>query len=292
LRRHRSHVAVAGVLAAVGLALALALLGADDRSAVLVAILGVLAPVAMWALDRRERRAGKASPESSRDVPPPTLPASPAVSDLPRLIVDPGGSIGGGDRTAAMAYVKRLRELPAAQRRVRTALTSASPQVVEDPVLDRARTDFEHAATEFAQGRIVYPWGPPSTEDWALALDTLWALARDRSWPLSSVWYAWPPGGAGDAVTFTVPSDDELVRRVSGRFADRPLHVQSLDPRIVWRWLAPAALQSVAGHHDGGGPVVLDDWRVSACKPQDLASVEPDGQALYVESSVNRAWNW
>ena len=164
---------------------------------------------------------------------------------------------------------------------------------MEDPDLARARAEFEQVATDFAQGRVVYPWGPPSAEDWAVALETMWALARRSSNAPSTAWYAWPPGGAGDPVTFGVPPDDELVRRVSGRFSDRPLHIQSIDPRIVWRWVAPAAMRSVAAAAaDGSPPVVLDEWRVSACDPKQLVSVEPDRQGGHIASSSNRVWGW
>ncbi len=291
-RRNRPRIAVTGLLVAIAGILVLVLVQSPtaDRSGLLVAILGVAAPVAMWVIDRREKNSEKVRAAVDHQAPERATPAvSPARVDLPRLVVDPAGSIGGGDRAAAVAYVRRLKELPAPQRRVRTALMSASVPVAEDPDLDRARAEFEQSATHFAQGRVLYPW-KPSPEDWAVALETLWELARHGARPPSHPWYAWPPGGAGEPVAFGVPPDDEFVRRVSQRFADRPLHIQSIDPRIVWRWLAPAAVRSVSS--DGDLPVVLDDWRVSASEPQQLASVEPERRGGRVASSTDRAWGW
>ena len=158
--------------------------------------------------------------------------------------------------------------------------------------LNRARLEFERVATEFAKGSAVYPWGPPSTEDWAIALETLWALTRKDSDAGTTPWYAWPPGGAGNPVRFEVPLDDDLIKRASEHFADRPLHIQKLDSRIVWRWVAPAAVHSACLGDVAGMPVVLDEWRVFTSDPRSLTSVEPAGPRVRTASSATRAWSW
>jgi hypothetical protein len=294
MRRHRRQLGLAGVCALVAAVVVYAVLSspAGEKGAVLVAILAVAVPAATWAADRRSKHAAAA-----QVAPVPATVATvsslvPPASDQPRLVVDEDGRIGGGDRAAALAYVQQLKLRPAADRHVRTAMTSASAQVVEHPDLQRARDEFERTATEYARGRVVYPWGPPSSEDWVMALETLWAMATRRTASGCVHWYAWPPGGAAEPVVFPVPRDDDLVRRVSDRFRDRPLHVQSVDPRIVWRWLAPAAVRSADGKAPGSPPVVLDEWRLSPSDPRGLVSVEPEDARRRLGSSTDRVWGW
>jgi hypothetical protein len=300
LHRHRSSlVAIGGSVVLLALVVfAVWSTNAPDRGAVVISVLAVGIPALLWWLEHRSKKAGTApavvdgaSPDQSESAPAPG-------PDHPRLALDPAGRIGGGDRTAAMAYVTRLKALPARERLVRTDVAgqptrSAKDQarVAGDPDLKRARGEFERAATEFARGGAVYPWGPPSAEDWAIALETLWSIARKNSHGAGKHWYAWPPGGAAQPVVVDVPTDDELVKRASTRFTDRPVHIQNLDSRIVWRWVAPAAVTSACQDADGGLPVVLDEWRVSARDPRQLASVEPELGAK-VASSAMRAWCW
>jgi hypothetical protein len=70
------------------------------------------------------------------------------------------------------------------------------------------------------------------------------------------------------------------------------LHLQKLDSRIVWRWVAPAAVQSACLSDLAGLPVILDEWRVFTSDPRQLASVEPADPSGRIASSATRAWSW
>ena len=275
-------VVVAGVLV-----YAVVVSSARDQGTVLVAVVGVLVPVVTWAADRRSKTTANSAPAEDQPAEVPVAEAPPKF-DVPRLVVDPAGRIGGGDHEAARGYVARLKSLPASQRSVHTDGSALADQ----SDLNRARIEFERVATEFAKGSAVYPWGPPSTEDWAIALETLWSLTRKDAGAGTTPWYAWPPGGAGNPVRFEVPRDDDLIKRASEHFDDRPLHIQKLDSRIVWRWVAPAAVHSACLGEVAGMPVVLDEWRVFTSDPRGLTSVEPAGPSVRIASSATRAWSW
>jgi hypothetical protein len=236
-------------------------------------------------------------PERARPIDPPEPHAAPDLpTSRPTLHMGDWGAFFSDDRRATVQYIDQMLALPCGQRVVDVELHDLSDSDREQ--ISASVADFETCASQMLQRRVTYVH-PPHREWLGVALRSLWGTwgSRGPGWatvPGMALWYAWPPTDFGARVPFYIPRDDEAVKLVLPEFDGRPIHVQRLDPRLVWEWLVPAVIRAAveAPAKFGPTPILLDNWRIADTDPNELDNRSPRSSTRPIARSEGTALTW
>lgn len=330
LHKLRWLAVVAGALlvAAAIVAYAVSTSAATDRGAVLVSVLAIAVPTALWLIDRRSQQrhtgdqphAGKRLQPAAGTAAEPISPATDAgrestsqplitpSSPTVELVIGDDGTFVGGDGVVA-DVVLDLLDMPAAMRSV---TVGAVP--LEDVAYKRERPDqyarlrdnvqaYERALNRLIRGRVHYYW------KWQVS-DLVAAFLELRAITLPAQqdrepWYVWPADSPASAVTVWLdqPSVESIqtgnyqtqqrngaVGDADGIPPDEPIWLRQIFPSIVWTRVVPAVLAQLDAA-DQQDEVNLDvsTWVLSDRSPADLARTRPTQPPSGWEPS---AWTW